>query len=88
MSVVKVKTTASITLNMPESAVAGTNKSGLPLAGKFMISCTDPVSGLKVKTGEMDYTTSATSIKEAINGAIPFLVDNVDVIQSYKYTHD
>jgi hypothetical protein len=53
-----------------------------------MISCTDPVSGLKVKTGEMDYNTSAISIKEAINAAIPFLVDNVEVIQSYKYTHD
>ena len=87
MSIAKVKTKAVITLNMPDSGIAGTNVSGKPIAGKFILSCTDPINGQKLSTGEMGFNTSDIWIKEGITAAIPFLADNVDVFHSYKYPY-
>jgi len=87
MTVAKVKTKATISIATMESGLAGTQKSGLPLAGKFIFSCTDPVSKAKISTGAMLYNNHVVNIQESITASIPFLADKIEVIHSHKYPY-
>jgi len=88
MSIAKVKTKANIVLNMPDSGIGGCQKSGPPLSGNFILSCTDPVSKTIIETAEMAWNLHVIWIQEAITASIPFLADKIEVIHGYKYPYN
>jgi len=79
MSIAKVKTKANIIIATPDSGAPDTQKSGAPLAGKFIFSCTDPVSGKKLSTAELAYNLHVIWINEEVVRAIPFLADKIEI---------
>jgi hypothetical protein len=73
-------TNATISLTAPKDGI----KSSPPFNGTYTITCTDEY-GVNYTSEEITFTNSTDEVEKVIHRTIPFLIDNVEVLEDGRF---